>query len=60
MDGVSMPGAFPDGPEESVTNVQRTPKRRFIGRRTFEAEQKLKQSNTGSVEETTAVVKNGK
>jgi 2-(3-amino-3-carboxypropyl)histidine synthase len=55
MDGPSMPGAFPEGPEESPP-VQRAPKRRFVGRRTLEAQGKVKHDANGSVEETTAVV----
>lgn len=50
-----MPGAFPTGPEEP-TPVQRAPRKKFVGRRTLEAQGKLKQNANSSVEETTAVV----
>jgi hypothetical protein len=56
MEGGSMPGAFPSGAEEDISTV-RTPRRRFVGRRTLEAKQK--QDNGGSVEETSAMVQNG-
>ena len=55
MDGSTMPGAFPEGPEDSAP-VQRAPKKRFVGRRTLEAQGKLKHDANSSVEETTAVV----
>jgi hypothetical protein len=49
-----MPGAFPQAEEEKP--VQRTPKKRFVGRRTIEARQK---ENGVSVEETSAMVQSG-
>ena len=55
MAGVSMPGAFPEAEETAA--VPRTPKRKFVGRRTFEAKQR--QGDVGSVEETTAIVQSG-
>lgn len=58
MDDHSMPGAFPAAAEETAT-TNRTPKRRFVGRRTAEAQAKQKQDVNGSVEETTAVVAKG-
>ena len=58
MDDASMPGAFPTAPEETVP-ASRTPKRRFVGRRTADAQAKHGQDAKGSVEETTAVVPKG-
>jgi hypothetical protein len=54
MEGVSMPGAFPEAEEEKP--VQRTPKKRFVGRKKLEARQK---ENGVSVEETSAMVQSG-
>lgn len=56
MTEISMPGTFPEAAEEPVA-VQRTPKKKFIGRRAFEAKQR--QGDGGSVEETTAMVQSG-
>ena len=53
-----MPGAFPDATEDDSAPAQRTPRRRFVGRKTIEARQK--QGDAASVEETTAIVQNGK
>ncbi|EXJ78438.1 diphthamide biosynthesis protein 1 [Capronia coronata CBS 617.96] len=49
-----MPGAFPTLDESSPIN--RTPKRRFVGRRTAEAQAQHRQDALSSVEETNAVV----
>ena len=54
---MSMPGAFPDATEEENVPAQRTPRRRFVGRKTLEARQK--QGDGSSVEETTAIVQSG-
>ena len=59
MDKASMPRAFPTAPDENVSNNSRTPKRRFVGRRTADAQAKQKQDANSSVEETTAVVQKG-
>ncbi|KAK6385701.1 Diphthamide biosynthesis protein 1 [Exophiala oligosperma] len=56
MDEPSIPGAFPTAAEESTTTTNRTPKRRFVGRRTADAQAKQRHETNGSVEETTAVV----
>jgi hypothetical protein len=56
MNEMSMPGAFPEAVEERAA-VLRTPKKKFIGRRAFEAKQR--QGDGGSVEETTAMVQSG-
>ena len=53
----SMPGAFPGAEDDPP--VDRAPKKRFIGRKTLEAQGKLKPSN-GSVEDTSAVVPSSK
>lgn len=55
MDEPSMPGAFPSGPDDTPTG-QRAPKKKFVGRRTLEAQGKLKQDFNGGVEETAAIV----
>lgn len=52
---MSMPGAFPEAEEDSKP-VQRTPKKRFVGRKTLEARQK---ENGVSLEETNAMVQSG-
>lgn len=54
-----MPGAFPSAQEET-TSTTRTPKRRFVGRRTADAQAKERQDAKTSVDETTAVVPKGK
>jgi hypothetical protein len=57
MDGLPVPGAFPSPPEDGPA-INRTPKRRFIGRRTAEAQAKQRQDaqTNGAVEETTAII----
>ncbi|KAI1612806.1 diphthamide biosynthesis protein 1 [Exophiala viscosa] len=55
MDEGSMPGAFPAEVDQAVP-ANRTPKRRFVGRRTADAQAKQRQNENSSVEETTAVV----
>jgi hypothetical protein len=57
-DEAQMPGAFPTASEDSPATT-RTPKRRFVGRRTADAQAKEKQDANSSVEETTAVVQKG-
>ena len=63
-DEAPMPGAFPSAPvevESESPTATRVPKRRFVGRRTAEAQARQKQQDTNSnVEETTAVIQNGK
>ncbi|KIW88024.1 diphthamide biosynthesis protein 1 [Cladophialophora bantiana CBS 173.52] len=60
MDEVSMPGAFPAAADENIS-CNRTPKRRFVGRRTAEAQarQRLDDNDTSTVEETTAITNKG-
>lgn len=53
---MSIPGAFPEPTEDDSTTVQRTPRRRFVGRKALETKQG--QGAGGSVEETTAIVQN--
>lgn len=55
----AMPGAFPEpAPEETPTST-RVPKKRFVGRRTAEAQAKQRQQDgNSSVEETTAIIQN--
>jgi len=50
----SIPGAFP-----VQDPAVRVPKKKFVGRRTAEAQVKQKQDAAGSVEETTAMVQSG-
>ena len=52
-----MPGAFPTSDE---TIPQRAPKRRFVGRKTFEAEAKQRQNEALPVEESNAIVSKGR
>jgi 2-(3-amino-3-carboxypropyl)histidine synthase len=60
----NIPGAFPDIPEPDGNHADptpppsRAPRRKFIGRRTAEAEakQKAEDNGVGSVEETTAII----
>ncbi len=61
MDEPAVPGAFPKAPDEDAPIVNRAPKKRFVGRRTAEAQARQRQdANTHSaVEETTAVVQKG-
>jgi len=56
---VSMPGAFPTAAPEESTQSTRVPKKRFVGRRTAEAQARHRQQDgTSTVEETTAIVQN--
>ena len=52
-----MPGAFPT---PDATTPQRAPKRRFVGRKTFEAEAKQRQNAASPVEESNAIVSKGR
>ena len=52
-----MPGAFPTSDE---TISQRAPRRRFVGRKTFEAEAKQRQNGASPVEESNAIVSKGR
>lgn len=54
---MSIPGAFPETPEDASAPVQRAPRRRFVGRKNLEAKQV--QGDGDSVEETTAIVQKG-
>ena len=54
---MSIPGAFPETPEDASAPVQRAPRRRFVGRKNFEAQQL--RGDGGSVEESTAIVQKG-
>ena len=55
-----VPGAFPSAAEESVGN-NRTPKKRFVGRRTAEAQAKQREDEdpNSTVEESAAIVQQG-
>lgn len=61
MDEPPVPGAFPKAPDEDAAATNRAPKKRFVGRRTAEAQARLRQdaNNNSAVEETTAVVQKG-
>ncbi|KIW63195.1 diphthamide biosynthesis protein 1 [Phialophora macrospora] len=58
MDEPAIPGAFPDAPEESGISSNRTPRRRFVGRRTADAQAKQRHDAEANlaVEDTTAIV----
>ena len=53
-----MPGAFPNTPDANLPTA-RTPKKRFIGRRTADAQAKQRPDENSSLEETAAVVQRG-
>lgn len=44
---------------DGATAIHKQPKRRFVGRRTAEAQAKLREDEVQSVEETNAVVQRG-
>ncbi|OCT46159.1 Diphthamide biosynthesis protein 1 [Cladophialophora carrionii] len=58
MDEPAIPGAFPTAPDENSVSGTRTPRRRFVGRRTAEAQAKQRHDAeaNSAVEETTAIV----
>jgi hypothetical protein len=55
-----MPGAFPSADDDPPVPVQRAPKKKFIGRKTLEAQGRLKAADGTSLEDTTAVVPSSK
>jgi hypothetical protein len=58
MDEPAIPGAFPTAPEEADVSSTRTPRRRFVGRRTADAQSKQRHDAdaNSAVEDATAIV----